>query len=103
MSSNGWGSEGIEHLDEKKKKLCSLMEKRCDAIENENCMLAHRLREARRLVRQGRADRELLLSELRRHRVDVSLGSVPLALLSDQEDGEGLLFQQQVDRRSVGV
>lgn len=34
MSSNGWGSEGNEHHDVKKTKLCSLMEKRCAAIEN---------------------------------------------------------------------
>lgn len=63
-------------------------------------MLAHRLAEVRRLVRQSRADRELLLTELRRHRVDVSLGSVSLTLLSDQEEGDG---PQQAERRSVGA
>ena len=54
----------------------------------ENNMLAHRLVQVRRLVKDNREDRSLLLAELKKHKVDISTIPLTFSLNSDDEDPE---------------
>ncbi|KAF2358004.1 hypothetical protein FHG87_011242 [Trinorchestia longiramus] len=69
----------------KRAKLCLVLEKRCSAIEKENLMLAHRVLQARRLIRRNKKDVQILKAELERHGVDITACPVDLLLHSDED------------------